>query len=106
MLSVDVLDPIYGSQYILLRSDWNFDLMAATRGGSMLIAVFSHLLHYSIDLSCISQAFLTIDLLGLKVRFRGSCFCIFTVYTPPGTAFDLYDDLFERSAGATFAVWQ
>lgn len=101
-LSPDVLDSeICGNQYILFRSDRKFDLMTATRGGGMLIAVCSRLLAYSIDLSCIAQAFPTIDLL---VRLRSSSFCIFTLYVPPDTAFDLYFDLFEGIVGLPYLM--
>ncbi|XP_045471763.1 uncharacterized protein LOC123678670 [Harmonia axyridis] len=95
-LSSDILDSeICDDRYVLYRNDRNFDLTSKSRGGGVLIAVRSSLMACSINLDSIKESFPNVNIMGLRIGLRGSHFYILTLYIPPNTASDQYEDVLE-----------
>ncbi|XP_045463734.1 uncharacterized protein LOC123673294 [Harmonia axyridis] len=95
---------ICSDQYILYRKDRSFGLTTATRGGGVLVAVCSDSKVSYLDLSCITEVFHNIDIVGLKVTERGSSLYIFTIYIPPSSRLEQYEELFDAVSSLPYLL--
>lgn len=99
-LSSEVLSTEYfPNEYVVFRSDRNFNLVNKTCGGGVLLAFKSCFDVSLVDVSIASNALPIVDIIGCKISYNKTVMYIFNIYIPPSLSsadFEYFFDLLER----------
>lgn len=94
-LSDSVLNSeIFSINFVAFRCDRRFDLVGATRGGGVVLALRRNLSVVRVDTSMFDYL-IYVDMVGVKVIINEIIFYIFAIYIPPNATVQMYESLFE-----------
>lgn len=83
------------NQYSVYRQDRNMDALNVSRGGGVILAIKRTFNSTRLDLSCITDEFVNVDVVGCKMSVRNQSICIFVVYVQPGLSTLDYESFFD-----------
>ncbi|CAH1996959.1 unnamed protein product [Acanthoscelides obtectus] len=87
---------LFTDKYVVFRADRNFSAMGCSRGGGVLIGIRNQLAASEVNMTFIRDDIPSIDIIGMKLRYKNEVTYFFVIYIPPDKSTSCYERFFEH----------